>query len=139
MHKVTLKESTARRAPSNLRCAARHNTVDHAIKGLRSCALNVRDVACFLRLKPLVTEDTESLSRLENRFAALQILSISHDMNPVCALHLHSPNNSSTQHLQVNTYIQVLYAILAANKRSMPADVSCLPLQPHSQPYWCNR
>jgi hypothetical protein len=50
---------------------------------------------------PLVPEDTESLSCLENRFVALQILSISHDIDPVSALHSHSLNDSSTQHLQV--------------------------------------
>jgi hypothetical protein len=50
---------------------------------------------------PLIPEDIKSLSLLENRFAALQIISISHDMDPVCALHPHSPNDSSTQHLQV--------------------------------------
>jgi hypothetical protein len=49
---------------------------------------------------PLVPEDTESLSRLENGFAALQILSISYDIDAVCALHPHSPNDSSTQHIQ---------------------------------------
>jgi hypothetical protein len=52
-------------------------------------------------LIPLVPEDSESLSRLGNRFAALKLLSISHDIDPVCALHPHSPNDSSTLHFQV--------------------------------------
>jgi transposase-like protein len=65
----------------------------------------VRSNACKLYI-PLVPADTESLSRLENRFAALQILSISLDIDPVCALHPHSPNHSSTQHLQVQEVYQ---------------------------------
>jgi transposase, IS30 family len=50
---------------------------------------------------------------LENRFAALQILSISHDIDAVCALHPHSPNHSSTQHLQV----QRVYKHLSQDER----------------------
>ena len=49
---------------------------------------------------PIGTEDAELLGRLGNGSAALQILALSTDRAAVCALHPHSPNNPSTQHLQ---------------------------------------